>query len=244
MAVTVAIVKVGEENTLIKQVYADGRTVFTLIENGSVAAELIAGAKARAGNVGFDATASASAGGQLEGARTYTFTDPEEAKKFEDMVREHGSFGQVLRNAAEGWDPLGVKDWTLDHVFGDDVDMEDLPEPDSTYLGVDAFITGEAAAIGNVILADAGASALLKYSGGARAVHERPAGGHRGAQHEARRRARRPARPCDLRPEHRGQGELHGPGHARPEARLPPVAHARDRHGRLQRRPGRLRLRA
>jgi hypothetical protein len=168
MGITVAIVKVGEESTLIKQEFADGRIVFTLVKNGSVAAELIAGARASAGTVGFDATASVSAGGQLEGARTYTFTDPAEAKKFEDMVRGHGSFGQVVRDNVEGWDPFGVKDWALDHVFGDDVDIEDLPEPDSTYLNVDALITGEAAAIGNVILADAGASALLKYTGGVR----------------------------------------------------------------------------
>src|SRR5918999_3967075 len=149
-AVTVAIVKVGEESTLIKQVYADGRTVFTLLKNGSVAAELIAGAKARAGKVGFDATASVSAGGKLEGARTYTFTDPEEAEEFEEQVREHGSFGQVARDTVEGFDPFGAKDWVLDHTIGEDVDAEDLPKPDSTYISLDALIKGEAAALGNV----------------------------------------------------------------------------------------------
>jgi hypothetical protein len=167
-AVTVAIVKVGEESTMIKQVYADGRTVFTLVKNGSVAAELIAGAKARAGKVGFDATASASAGGKLEGARTYTFTDPEEADEFERQVRDHGSFGQVARDAVEGFDPFGVKDWVLDNTIGEDVDPEDLPEPDSTYVSAEAFIKGEAKAIGNVVIADAGARGLLQYAGGAR----------------------------------------------------------------------------
>jgi hypothetical protein len=167
-AVTVAIVKVGEESTMIKQVYADGRTVFTLLKNGSVAAELIAGAKARAGKVGFDATASASAGGKLEGARTYTFTDPEEAEEFERQVRDHGSFGQVARDAVEGFDPFGVKDWVLDNTIGEDVDPEDLPEPDSTYVSAEAFIKGEAKAIGNVVIADAGARGLLQYAGGAR----------------------------------------------------------------------------
>jgi Type II CAAX prenyl endopeptidase Rce1-like len=176
-AVTVAIVKVGEESTMIKQVYADGRTVFTLLKNGSVAAELIAGAKAKAGKIGFDATASASAGGKLEGARTYTFTDPEEAAEFEAQVREHGSFGQVARDAVEGFDPFGVKDWVLDNTIGEDVDPEDLPESDSTYVSAEAFIKGEAKAIGNVVIADAGAKGLLQYAGGARVYTSGPDAG-------------------------------------------------------------------
>ena len=40
------------------------------------------------------------------------------------MVREHGSFGQVVRDAVEGFDPFGVKDWVLDHTVGEDVDAE------------------------------------------------------------------------------------------------------------------------
>jgi hypothetical protein len=173
-AVTVAIVKVGTENTLIKQVYADGRTVFTLLENGSVAAELIAGAKARAGKVGFDATASVSAGGKLEGAKTYTFTDPEEAAEFEELVRKHGSFEQIARDAAEGFDPFGVKDWVLDNTIGEDVDPGDLPEPDSEYVNAELLVTGDAKAIGNVIVADAGAKALLNLAGGARVYTSGP----------------------------------------------------------------------
>jgi hypothetical protein len=176
-AVTVAVVKVGEESTLIKQVYADGRTVFTLLKNGSVAAELIAGAKAKAGKVGFDATASVSAGGKLEGARTYTFTDPAKAKEFEDMVRKHGSFEQVFRDTVEGFDPGGVKDWVLDHTIGKDVDAGDLPKPDSTYVSAEAFVKGDAKAIGNVIIADAGAKALLQYAGGARLYTSGPDSG-------------------------------------------------------------------
>ncbi len=168
VAVTVAVVKIGTENTLIKQVYADGRTVFTLLKNGSVAGELIAGAKAKAGKVGFDATASVSAGGKLEGAMTYTFTDPAKAEEFEEMVRKHGSFEQIGRDAVEGFDPLGVKDWVLDNTVGEDVDAGDLPEPDSQYVNAEVLATGDAKAIGNVIVADAGAKALLSLAGGAR----------------------------------------------------------------------------
>jgi hypothetical protein len=167
-AVTVAVVKVGEESTMIKTVYADGRTVFTLVKNATVAGELIAGAKAKAGKIGFDASASASAGGKLEGAMTYTFTDPEEAEEFEEQVREHGSFGQVARDAVEGFDPFGAKDWVLDNTIGEDVDAEDLPEPDSTYVSIEALIKGDAKAMGNVVIADAGAKAMLQAAGGAR----------------------------------------------------------------------------
>ena len=49
-------------------------------------------------------------------------------------MRSHGSFGQVARDAVEGFDPFGVKDWVLDHTVGEDVDAGDLPEPDSTYV--------------------------------------------------------------------------------------------------------------
>lgn len=176
-AVLVAVVRVGEESTLLKQVYADGRTVFTLLKNGTVAAELVAGAKAKAGTIGFDLSASISAEGQLAGARTYTFTDPEEAAAFEAQVRKHGSFEQVLRDTAEGFDPFGVKDWVLDHTVGEDVDAGDLPEPDSTYVNADVFLKGEAQALGNVIVADAGARALLQLGGGARIYTSGPDAG-------------------------------------------------------------------
>ncbi len=173
-AITVAIVKVGEDSTLIRQEYADGRIVFTLVKSGTVAAELIAGAKAKGGSIGFDATASVSAGGKLEGAMTFTFTDPEKAKDFEDQVRSHGSFGQVVRDTVEGPDPLGINDWVLDHTIGDDVDASDLPEPDSTYISVEALVEGQAGVNANAIVANAGISALIRRSGGARVYTSGP----------------------------------------------------------------------
>ena len=99
---------------------------------------------------------------------TYTFTDPAKAEEFEEMVRKHGSFEQIGRDAVEGFDPFGVKDWVLDHTVGEDVDAGDLPEPDSRYVNAEVLATGDAKAIGNVIVADAGARALLGLAGGAR----------------------------------------------------------------------------
>lgn len=177
-AVNVAIVKVGEDSTLIRQQYADGRVVFTLIKSGTVAAELIAGAKAKGGKIGFDATASASAGGRLDGAMTFTFTDPQKAKEFEDQVRSHGSFGQVVRDVVEGPDVFGVGDWVLDHTVGKDVDPEDLPTPDSTYISVNAVLTGEAGIGANVIAADAGLKGLIEAAGGARVYTSGPDAGN------------------------------------------------------------------
>jgi membrane protease YdiL (CAAX protease family) len=173
-AINVAVVKVGEDSTLIKQEYADGRVVFTLVKSGTVAAELIAGAKAKGGSIGFDATASVSAGGKLEGAMTFTFTDPEKAKEFEDQVRSAGSFGQVLRDQVEGFDPFGAKDWVLDHTIGKDVDPEDLPEPDSTYISVEALVEGKAGVNANALIANAGISGLIRRSGGARVYTSGP----------------------------------------------------------------------
>ena len=89
-------------------------------------------------------------------------------------MRKHGSFGQVARDAVEGFDPFGAKDWVLDNTIGEDVDPEDLPEPDSTYVSAEAFIKGEAKAIGNVVIADAGAKGLLQYAGGARVYTSGP----------------------------------------------------------------------
>ena len=99
---------------------------------------------------------------------TYTFTDPAKAEEFEEMVRKHGSFEQIGRDAVEGFDPFGVKDWVLDNTVGEDVDAGDLPEPDSQYVNAEVLATGDAKAIGNVIVADAGAKALLSLAGGAR----------------------------------------------------------------------------
>ena len=176
---------------------------------------------------------------------TYTFTDPEKAKEFEDQVREHGSFGQVARDAVEGFDPFGVKDWVLDHTIGEDVDPEDLPEPDSTYVSAEALIKGEAKAIGNVVIADAGVKGAAPARRRRAGLHVRPGQGQGRAQHQDRRRGwPRTSGLLTFGPEVNGQGRVHRDGHARPGPRLPPVAPEGRRHRGLQRRPPRRRPRA
>jgi hypothetical protein len=105
---------------------------------------------------------------------TFTFTDPEKAKEFEDQVRSHGSFGQVVRDTVEGPDPLGINDWVLDHTVGEDVDASDLPTPDSTYISIEALVEGKAGVNANAIVANAGLSALIRRSGGARVYTSGP----------------------------------------------------------------------
>ena len=190
--VTVAVVKVGEESTLIKQEFADGRTVFTLIKNGSVAAELIAGAKAKAGNVGFDATASVSAGGKLEGARRTRSPTPRRPRSSRTWCASTAPSGRSCATPSRASTRSGSRTGrSTTRRRGRRRRRPARARLDATSTSRRSS-TGEAAAIGNVILADAGAQALLEHAGGARIYTSRPGEGHGRAQHEARR-ARSPA---------------------------------------------------
>ena len=127
------------------------------------------GREGQGGRIGFDATASASAGGKLEGARTYTFTDPEQAREFEEqgararLVRAGGARrGRGLRSVRRqglGARPARSARTSIPRT---------CPSPTPCTSAPRHFIKGEAKAIGNVVIADAGAKGLLQYAGGAR----------------------------------------------------------------------------
>ena len=175
-SVTVAVVTVGNGATMIKEVFADGRVRFTLVDDASVAAELIAGVRARAGRLGFNAAASASAGGRLEGARVYEFTDPEAAAEFEDKVSNEGTVRDLLHTvASSGFDPFGIKDEIADFVFGDDAD--DLPEPTATYLDASLFVGGDADLGIGVPGLDAALQLAAEGAGGAKVFTSGPDAG-------------------------------------------------------------------
>ena len=168
-SVTVAIVTVGNGATLIKEVFADGKIRFTLVDDVEVAAELIAGARARVGRLGFNAAASASAGGKLEGARVFEFTDPDEAADFEVSVRNEGTVGDLLHQITEsGFDPFGVKDTVADFVFGEDAD--DLPEPDAEYVRGSIFADGNADLGAGFPGLDGALEAAVQGAGGAKVL--------------------------------------------------------------------------
>lgn len=190
MEVTVGIFTVGGGATLIKEVYADGRTVFTLVDDAEVAAELIAGVRARAGRIGFNAAASASAGGRLEGARVFEFGDADAARAFEARVRNEGTVRDLLHQAAEGdgilggilggplagLDPLGIKDGIADLVFGEDAD--DLPAPTATYIDVEAFVDGDASLAAGIPGLDVELDGAAEAAGGAKVLTSGPEAGN------------------------------------------------------------------
>ena len=169
-SVTVAVVTVGNGATLIKEVFADGKVRFTLVDDVSVAAELIAGARARVGRLGFNAAASASAGGRLKGASVYEFTDPEAAAEFEKKVKNEGTVRDLLHTVTEGGiiDPFGIKDQFADWAFGEDAD--DLPEPTSTYVDVEGILNGEASIGAGVPGLDAALELAAEGAGGAKLI--------------------------------------------------------------------------
>ena len=168
-SVTVAVVTVGNGATLIKEVFADGKIRFTLVDDVSVAAELIAGARARVGRLGFNAAASASAGGRLKGARVYEFTDPKKAADFEKKVQNEGTVRDLLHGFVEGpIDPLGIGDGIADFVFGEDAD--DLPEPHSTYVDVEGIVNGEANIGAGIPGLDAALELAAAGAGGAKLI--------------------------------------------------------------------------
>jgi hypothetical protein len=181
-SVNVVAVKVGEGNTLIEEHYADGRIVFTLVDNAEVAAELLAGAKAHVGRIGFNASASLAAGGKLEGARVFEFKKGQEtqADKFRDAVKNEGTFKSFLHDAVEGGgggglpggplnplnhlDPFGIKDKIADKIFGDDAD--DLGDPSSTYVSASVFLSGDGQLAAGIPGLDAELTAAAKAAGG------------------------------------------------------------------------------
>jgi hypothetical protein len=177
-SVSVIAVKVGEGSTLIEEHYADGRTVFTLVDNAEVAAELMAGAKAHVGRIGFNASASLAAGGKLDGARVYEFTAGQKdlADAFREAVKHEGTFNAFLHDAVEhgggsplGFlDPLGIKDKIADKLFGDDAD--DLPDPTSTYVKASVFLKGDAKLAAGIPGLDAELAGTAKLAGGVKVI--------------------------------------------------------------------------
>jgi hypothetical protein len=189
--VTVAVVTVGGGATLIKEVFADGRIRYTLVDDALVAAELIAGARARVGRLGFNAAASASAGGRLEGARVFEFPpdQADAASDFEERVENEGTVSDLFHQAAEGdgflgtvlggplagFDPLGIKDGVADFIFGEDAD--DLPEPTSTFVDAELFVQGDADLGAGIPGLDGALEAAAEGAGGAKVFTSGPDAG-------------------------------------------------------------------
>ncbi len=171
--VFVAFVQVDKDSILIREDYSDGSSKFTIVDNTEAAGELFAGARAKAGKYGFNASAEALAGVGLAGGKVFEFDNPGDADAFQDSVQAAGGFDGIVRDLA-GYDDeipiIGVKnpvgglnDWALDRLGIDD--NEDLPEPTEEYYEGKAFIEGSAGAGGGVGIVDADVKALINGAG-------------------------------------------------------------------------------
>ena len=70
--VFVAFVQIDKDSILIREDYSDGSSKFTIVDNTEAAGKLLAGAKAKAGKYGFNASAEALRGrrpGRRQGVR-------------------------------------------------------------------------------------------------------------------------------------------------------------------------------
>lgn len=147
-------------------------TVFTISDSASLAGALRAGVKGKVGNVGFDATAEAAAGGRLTGAVQYTVPTGA-ADEIEQALRRQGGIGQLLRDGAESGLAGPLIDAALDKILGED--EPDLPATSAQFVAVEAI--GE---IGGEIGAEAGPlggadlQAVIEAAGGARRITSGP----------------------------------------------------------------------
>ncbi len=171
--VFVAFVQIDKDSILIREDYSDGSSKFTIVDNTEAAGELFAGAKAKAGKYGFNASAEALAGVGLAGGKVFEFDNREDADAFQENVQAAGGFDGILRDLASyddevpivGWDnPFGgINDGVLDLVGVDD--NEDLPEPTETYVEGKAFLQGSGGAGAGIGVLDADIKGLIEGAG-------------------------------------------------------------------------------
>jgi len=166
-------VDIGQGGSYLREDRSDGTTVFTITDTASLQAAARVGARGRIGNVGIEASAEASAGGELENALQYT-VPTDDADELEDALRRQGGFGQILRNGVEGGlaGPV-IIDPVNDFLFGED--EPDLPEPSAQYVG-GGFIAeaGASAAAELGPVAGAELAAAIEGAGGARLITSGP----------------------------------------------------------------------
>ncbi len=110
--VFVAFVQIDKDSILIREDYSDGSSKFTIVDNTEAAGELLAGAKAKAGKYGFNASAEALAGIGLAGGKVFEFDNPEDAAAFQDSVQAAGGFDGIVRDLAGYDDEIPILGWT------------------------------------------------------------------------------------------------------------------------------------
>lgn len=98
------IVDIGGGGTYLREDRSDGTGVFTISDRSSLAAALRVGARGRIGNVGVEASAEASAGGELEGALQYT-VPTDDADDLEDALRRQEALDSSFETGSRAGRP-------------------------------------------------------------------------------------------------------------------------------------------
>jgi len=164
----IVAVDIEQGGSYLREDRSDDTTVFTITDSASLEGALRAGAKGKVGSVGFDATAEATAGGRLTGARQYT-VPTEDAAALEEALRRQGGFGQLLRDSAEATPAGPLIDVVNDKIFSEDEPA--LPEPSSEFISAEAIAGASAEASAEAgPLGGAGLEGALEGAGGARLI--------------------------------------------------------------------------
>lgn len=100
-------IKAGHKNTLIKTVYSNGRADYTLVDGGTLEAQAKLQAEFEIGGAGFNAEASAAAGGELTGSYTFSFPNAAAADAFAKKVQSAGGWGVIAHDYANGIPVVG-----------------------------------------------------------------------------------------------------------------------------------------
>jgi hypothetical protein len=133
--IKVAVVRIGDEYSFLRQEMADGSVRLTVVPtNWELGLEVGAGGKLNLGRnlrLGADVTVAGSI--SVGVGDTYVFEDAEEADEFEDEIREI-SYRDAARDLAQGGSPIlnnPIGDWALDRV-DDATGRPDIKDPEIT----------------------------------------------------------------------------------------------------------------
>jgi hypothetical protein len=98
----VLFIDAGRKNTLIETRYSNGAVDYTLVNEGTLQAQEKFQAEFEVPGFGFNAEASAAAGGELTGSYTFSFPNAAAAAAFAKQVQSGGGWGVVAHDVANG----------------------------------------------------------------------------------------------------------------------------------------------
>ena len=169
LGLTIASVKLGNLETMLRETFSDGSVRITASSNGSLGAKFGAGGKASLDlgkfQLGAGANADVVVGGAVEGGQTWYFPNAAAADQFEqrvkDTVADSRRWSLNPLQMALGWSPWGGE------TFGDagqwSAAADSVRGPTTFYVKAGPNVTGSAGAYGGPAYVDgkAGANAYL-----------------------------------------------------------------------------------